>query len=131
MTRRMTIIVLTAVLMTGCASTKKSDVNNPPTPSKVISPATRSELEHGKNLFQDGYYKRAMEQLLPLAAEGNMEAQYAVGYMYYYGFGTGQDTESGVFWIQRSANQGFKPATQALIIMRQEQMNRAKASSRR
>lgn len=130
MIRRMTIIVLTAMFITGCAATKKSDMNTPPTQSKILSPATRSELEQGKRLFKDGYYKRAMQQLLPLAAEGNMEAQYAVGYMYYYGFGTTQDTESGAFWIQRSANQGFQPAAQALIVMHQEQMKNVKKTRR-
>ena len=36
-----------------------------------MSPATQSELAQGKRLFNEGYYKRAMAQLLPLAANGH------------------------------------------------------------
>ena len=116
---RILIFLCIAVLMTGC-STKKKNEKFPADPPKVMSPATMSELEQGKRLFQDGYYKRAMQQLLPLAVDGNAEAQYAVGYMYYYGFGTTQDTASGDFWIRRSAEQNYKPALDALTIMVQE-----------
>src|SRR3990167_9106263 len=116
--RRMIYIALLAALMSSCASNKKNTI---PTQPKVMSPATMSELALGKRMFQDGYYKRAIQQLLPLAAEGNMEAQYAVGYMYYYGLGTSQDTESGYFWIKRSADQRFQPALTALVIVEKEQ----------
>jgi hypothetical protein len=122
--RRILLTALIAVFMTGCATT--SPKKPIPMQPKVTSPATMSELEQGKRLFQDGYYKRAMEQLLPLAAEGNIEAQYAVGYMYYYGFGAPQDTESGYFWIKRSADQHYQPAIHALMIMDQEKRKHGK-----
>ena len=117
--RYLLLLLLAAVMLTGCATSKKKTPI--PTQPKVTSPATMSELEQGKRLFQDGYYKRAMEQLLPIAAEGNMEAQYAVGYMYYYGFGAAQDTASGHFWIQRSADQHYEPAAKALAIMQKQE----------
>ncbi|MBX3709944.1 MAG: sel1 repeat family protein [Gammaproteobacteria bacterium] len=81
------------------------------------SPRMTSELQQGKRYFHDGYYRRAMRQLLPLACDGNAEAQYAVGYMYYYGLGVAQDTDVGDFWIKRSANQGYAPAIQALHLI--------------
>ena len=124
--RRCLIILLIAVTMTGCASKIKPGTipNQIPNQPRVTSPATKSELAYGKTLFQDGYYKRAMEQFLPLAAEGNAEAQYAVGYMYYYGFGSAQDTTTGHFWISRSANQHFQPAINALVIIERDQQKR-------
>lgn len=79
-----------------------------------------SYLQQGKRYFQDGYYKRAMQDLLPLATDGNDEAQYAVGYMYYYGYGVAQDTQVGHFWIKRSAEKGFEPAKKALEMIQQE-----------
>ena len=81
------------------------------------SPATQSELAQGKRLFDGGYYKSAMKQLMPLAANGNAEAEYAVGYMYYYGYGTIQDADTGTFWIQRAADQKFQPAVDALVLI--------------
>lgn len=120
--RNIIIIALAVMFMTGCG-TNKTQQNGVATQPKIMSPAMMSELAHGKQLFKDGYYKRAMEQLLPLAAEGSMEAQYAVGYMYYYGFGVAQDTSTGHFWIQRSADQHYEPAISALAIMEKKSKN--------
>lgn|SRR3990167_412567 len=76
-----------------------------------------SQLEQGKREFETGYYQRALHRLLPLACDGNAEAQYAIGYLYYYGYGAAQDTETGYFWIKRSADQHYQPAIQALTTM--------------
>jgi TPR repeat protein len=78
-------------------------------------------LLRGKRYFETGYYKRAMHQLMPLAISGEPEAQYAVGYMYYYGYGVAQDTDMGYFWIKKSADRRFPPAVVAYnMIMRDE-----------
>lgn len=74
----------------------------------------RSELLQGKREFENGYYLDAMHRLLPLACDGDPQAQYAVGYMFYYGYGVGQDTVIGCFWIKRAADQGYPPAIEAL-----------------
>jgi TPR repeat protein len=78
------------------------------------APHIKSELADGKRYFNDGYYKRAMRTLLPLACDGNADAQYAVGYMYYYGLGVTQDTDVGYFWIKRSADKHNPQAINAL-----------------
>lgn len=88
-------------------------------PHRVV-PANYSYLQNGKRLFEAGYYRRAMHDLLPLACDGNAEAQYAVGYMYYYGYGVAQDTDVGYFWIKRSADQHYAPAMRALNMVKQE-----------
>jgi TPR repeat protein len=87
---------------------------------KMVSPSVASELQQGKRNFNAGYYKKAMHELLPLACDGNAEAQYAVGYMYYYGLGVAQDTDVGHFWIKRSANQHYKPAVKALQMIERD-----------
>lgn len=99
---RVLLICLLSLFITACAT------------GHYQSPAVMSELAYGKKLFNDGYYKRAMHDLLPLACDGNAEAEYAVGYMYYYGLGVTQDTDVGTIWIHRSASNGFKPAQDAL-----------------
>ncbi|VVC75079.1 hypothetical protein AQUSIP_03550 [Aquicella siphonis] len=96
---RIIIICLTCFSLLACATT---------------SPRVQSELNQGKRYFEQGYYKRAMHELLPIACDGNAEAQYAVGYMYYYGLGVAQDTDVGHFWIMRSASKGYPPAIKAL-----------------
>lgn len=100
---RVILISLVSLLLMSCATT-----------SKYMTPRGMSELQQGKRNFEAGYYKRAMKYLLPLACDGVGEAEYAVGYMYYYGLGVAQDTDVGYFWIKRAANQGCKPAITAL-----------------
>ena len=58
------VCVLLSFLMVSCASGRMAQ-----------------ELNQGKNNFEAGDFKVAFRQLLPLASEGNKEAQYAVGYM--------------------------------------------------
>lgn len=97
---RIGIAILLSVLLVSCSSARIAQ-----------------QLQQGKNNFEGGYYQDAFHQLLPLANEGSKEAQYAVGYMYYYGYGVSHDAESGLFWIHKSAEQNYAPAVQALLKM--------------
>jgi TPR repeat protein len=108
------------ILLASCAH---NPLNN-----SLKSIRIESDVQQGKRYFEQGYYKSAMKRLLPPACDGNAQAQYAVGYMYYYGYGVAQDTDVGLFWIERSASQGYKPAELALDVINKES---AKASSRR
>ncbi len=81
------------------------------------SPRMGEELQGGKAKFMVGNYKEAFHDLLPVAVYGRKEAQYAVGYMYYYGLGVAQDPESGLFWMKKSAEQHFAPAVDALKLI--------------
>ena len=72
------------------------------------------ELAAGKMAFQNGNYSDAFEHLLPVAKTGRPEAEYAVGYMYYYGYGVQRDAVAGRFWIERAAAQHYALANQAL-----------------
>jgi hypothetical protein len=106
----MRIIILSLLFLNlcSCAVFKPLPPGSPVRPTHITS-----EINQGKRYFNEGYYKRAMHNLLPLACDGYPEAQYAVGYMYYYGLGVAQDTFVGYFWIKRSADQQFYPAIQA------------------
>lgn len=73
-----------------------------------------ANLTQGERYYQKGLYKSALHTLMPLARSGNPKAQYAVGYMYYYGYGTAQDTTQGYAWINRAAEQKYIPALRAL-----------------
>lgn len=110
---------LACCLLIGCAS------HGP-----YMSFKSKSELAQGQRYFNDGFYKRSMGLLLPLACDGNPEAQYAVGYMYYYGYGVSQDTEVGYFWICRSAEHGYIPAQKALEMIGKEKDKDFKLTSR-
>jgi len=81
-------------------------------------PDIKAHLAEGKRAFQRGYYKAAMHILLPLACDGIAEAQYAVGYMHYYGYGVIEDKPVGFFWIDRAARLGYPPATEAVKMIK-------------
>jgi TPR repeat protein len=85
--------------------------------SRFITVKTNHELQSGIYFFEKGHYKRAMRDLLPAAISGNPRAQYAVGYMYYYGYGVPQDTEMGTFWIEQAARHHHPKAIEALRLI--------------
>lgn len=101
----------------GCATTQTVTTSANSLRPHQVSVETLSYLNQGKRFFEEGFYKKAMRELLPLACDGNPDAQYAVGYMYYYGYGVAQDTDVGYFWIARSASQGYIPAINAERLM--------------
>jgi TPR repeat protein len=78
------------------------------------SPGMYEELQQGKHTFSSGDYQTSFRQLLPVAVRGDKEAQYAVGYMYYNGLGVAQDSQTGIVWMKRSAEQHYAPAENAM-----------------
>lgn len=99
-----TFILILLVSLTGCASKQ-------PRTSQTTPPPT---LEIAQNNFRAGAYSKALPQLTFLAIHQDHEAQYALGYMYYYGLGTTQNIDIARGWFRESATAGFKPAEQAL-----------------
>lgn len=97
MLRKLMIIVIATLLLTTCA--------------------TLSPLREGIADFKSQKYPAAFSRLYPLAIKGNSDAQYAVGYILYYGKAGVQDRDQGVAWIRKAALQGNVLAQQALGII--------------
>jgi septal ring-binding cell division protein DamX len=62
-------------------------------------------------------YNCSLSAIERAASKGDPDAQYALGYMYFYGVGTIRDTESATLWIDRAAAQGQPLAKQAQSLM--------------
>ncbi len=60
--------------------------------------------------FRQGYYARAFEKLWMPAHSGNPRAQYALGYLYYYGLGTVRDEDLARAWFRHAAECHYPPA---------------------
>lgn len=58
-------------------------------------------------------YGCSVERIQQAAEEGNADAQYGLGYMYYYGIDTVKDKPTAELWIQRAAAQGQPLAKKA------------------
>jgi TPR repeat protein len=76
-------------------------------PSSKVLAAT---LHDGVAQYQAKNYQAAADALLPLAADGDAEAQRRVGEMYYYGQGVTKDLGVAIKWLRAAANTGDRIA---------------------
>jgi len=67
--------------------------------------------------YQKGNYAQAIELLRPLAAQGNVDAQFNLGSMYYQGKGVTQDYQEAVKWYRLAAEQGDASGQNNLGVM--------------
>jgi TPR repeat protein len=73
-------------------------------------------LREGIRSFQVQDYRQAFIRLKPEAKKGQPDAQYAVGYMYYYGQGVVENRKKAWYWITSAANAGQSDAQEAVKI---------------
>lgn len=74
-------------------------------------------LHEGIECFKAQDYRRAFIRLKPEAEKGQADAQYAVGYMYYYGQGVVEDRKKAWLWINRASKAGQADALVAMKIL--------------
>jgi TPR repeat protein len=90
----------------------------------LLTACTGQVLKQSGQDFHKGDYPAALEKLMPLAEKGEPAAEYAVGYMYYYGKGVPMDKDLGEIWINKAAEQNWPAALQAQkVIAEQAKMN--------
>lgn len=74
-------------------------------------------LREGISSFKSQDYRKAFIRLMPEAKKGQPDAQYAVGYMYYYGAGVVENRKKAWFWITQAAKAGQPDAVKAVEIL--------------
>ena len=99
------VIVSSALLAVGCSTL-----------------TNEGRFDTGKENFLAGNFDQSFKQLMPIAKQGNPEAQYAVGYMYFYGLGTKQNMREAANWMQKAADSGQPQAQLALKQLQQDQI---------
>ena len=72
----------------------------------VASSPVFADLDSARQAARSGDHARAYRELTPLAAAGNVDAQYYLGGLYYKGGGVEQNYEQAAAWFQKSADQG-------------------------
>ena len=70
-----------------------------------------ADLENGKFARTKLDYKTALRELMPLAEQGNPDAQNEIASMYRAGEGVPQNIKTAIKWFKKSARQGFSDAT--------------------
>ena len=78
---------------------------------------TNANLNEGIHHFQIQNYRQAFIRLKPAAEKGIPDAQYAVGYMYYYGLGVTESRKQALYWMRCAAKAGQPDAKAALEIL--------------
>ncbi|MEJ2465019.1 MAG: SEL1-like repeat protein [Candidatus Thiodiazotropha sp.] len=96
--------LLALLILTGCSTTPNED--RPQDPATVMQEAHRA--------YAAKEYKKVFQLVFPLAATGNAQAQYTLGYLYFHGLGVEKSESQAMNWIQRAAAQGNQKALQAL-----------------
>lgn len=76
------------------------------------------QYDRAKQSFKKQNYYNAFVRLYPLAEKGNPDAQYAVGFMYYYGRGVVENKSKAYSWIHKAATQGQPEAVKAWRILK-------------
>ncbi len=77
----------------------------------------RADDDAGYDAYQRGDYGAAYDAWLPLAEEGDAEAQFNLGILYDLGQGVAQSKARAAAWYGSSAGQGFAAAQYNLAVM--------------
>ncbi|MCU7814707.1 MAG: SEL1-like repeat protein [Candidatus Thiodiazotropha sp. (ex Lucinoma kastoroae)] len=93
------------VALSGCSTT----------PDDTGEKDSATILQEAHRAYNIKAYKKVFQLIFPLAAAGNDRAEYALGYLFYYGLGVEKNDRHAMHWIQRAAAQGNRKAQKALI----------------
>lgn len=89
----------------------------------LISSCANNDFNNGIRDFHQQNYRNAFIHLKVVAERGQPDAQYAIGYMYYYGDGVVENKEKALYWIEKAASAGQPNARKALKILHMENKN--------
>lgn len=106
--RALSCIAILVSIITLCACSK-----SPTSPSQ----AKMSACSNDPYLMK---YNCSVSRVQQLASQGDPDAQYALGYMYYYGVSTVRDEDNARLWISRSAAQGQPLAKKAMVMLSED-----------
>src|SRR5438876_118745 len=72
----------------------------------LAEPATAGQLEDGIAAYGHGDYAAALHLWRPLADQGNADAEWRLGDMFYYGQGVQKNYPEAAKWYRKAADQG-------------------------
>jgi septal ring-binding cell division protein DamX len=114
--QHLALIASSALLLSACAHDKFPRQERAGAYPLVVGCAGNHYLER---------YGCSLERLNAAARSGDADAQYGLGYMYYYGIGTIRNEGTAISWINKAADQGQPLAMRARRMMTGEPDTRA------
>lgn len=97
-------LLISCIMLTACSSHTAANA--------------QQSFSLGQQYYRAQNYGDAFTEISKAAKQGNINAQYALGYMYYNGIGTENDTAKGIYWIKQAATKGQPQAINALQLLR-------------
>lgn len=85
----------------------------------ACSTNSMNAMAQAKQDFIAQNYELSYQKVKPAADQGDADAQYALGYMMYYGKGTPRDADGSYVWFHKAAAQGQPQAIKALAMLNQ------------
>ncbi len=76
-----------------------------------------ADLKSGGDAYNRGDYAAAIREWTPFAEQGDVNAQYLLGFMYDNGQGVSQDYAEAAKWYRKAAEQGNAEAQNILGVM--------------
>jgi len=77
-----------------------------PATSDNPAPVAVDKFKLGKKAYEADQYDRARDLWLPLAENGDIRAQYAIGRLYEKGRGVERNFETAISWYRKAAERG-------------------------
>jgi len=74
-------------------------------------------FKRAKLLYLSKDYAGSAGLMRTLAGRGHLQAQYVLGYMYYYGLGVPRNEKEAIRWITTAAVRGYPKAMKALEVL--------------
>lgn len=124
---RQFVILCAFIALSACTA-------SPPKDEPTQAGINQQLFQKAKSAYLSGDFKTAAALFDNLAQNGDHEAQYSLGYMYYYAKGVTRDLDKAMYWFKVAASQGNPEAKQALItinkrIAEQKQADTATSAS--
>ena len=120
--KKIIIGIIFSVLISGCDTLPPVNDSKPSQENDIQKDISNSDdqyyLKIAKDLYVEKQYQQAIKIAQNLAEKGNLEAQYLLGYLLYYGQGVKENKELGSKWIKTSADSGYRPAIEALVMIK-------------
>ncbi len=76
----------------------------------LLTPLAHGDFREGMDAAKRGDHETALNEWLPLAAQGDIDAQFALGFLYNTGQGVPQDYAQAHKWYLKAAAQGHATA---------------------
>ncbi len=83
-----------------------------------------------KESYYSGNFARSFRLTEAMAYEGDVKAEYSLGYMYYYGIGAPENKPLGMAWIREAALKGYPPAVFAIRKIEMDPLNFSEQESK-